>query len=77
MDIYIDLDGDTKANLAEVEKVLMKMVGLIKDPLVAGKELMVHLQVQGETIECFAEELLRVFSQAYPTEAPTSDILLQ
>ena len=37
---------------------------------------MVRSQVQGETVECFAEELSRLFSQAYPTEAATSDILL-
>ena len=77
MDIYIHLDDDTKADLAEVKKALMKKAGLIKDPLVAGKEFMVRSQVQGETVERFAEELLRLFSQAYPTEAPISDILLQ
>ena len=77
VDIYIDLDDDTKADLAEVKKALMKKAGLIKDPLVAEKEFMVHSQVQGETVERFAEELSRLFSQAYPTEAPISDILLQ
>lgn len=78
MDIFIDLDGVTKANLTEVEKALMKMVGLIEDSLISGKEFMVCLQVQGEIIiECFAEELLRLFSQAYLTEAPTFNILLQ
>ena len=69
VDIYIDLDNGTKADL--------KKAGLIKDPLVVGKEFIVHSQVQGEIVERFAEELLRLFSQAYPTEAPTSDILLQ
>lgn len=76
VDIYITLDKDTKADLAEVKKTLMKRAGLIKNPLVSGKEFMVHSQVQGETIERFAEELMELFSQAYPTEAPTSDILL-
>ena len=38
---------------------------------------MVRSQIQGETVECFAEELLRLFSQVYLTEAPTFDILLQ
>ena len=55
----------------------MKRAGLIKDPLVSGKEFMIWSQVQGETIERFAEELMELFSQAYPTEAPISDILLQ
>ena len=77
VDIYIDLDEATKEDLAEVKKALMKKAGLIKDPLVAGKEFMVRSQVQGETVEHFAEELSRLFSQAYPTEAPASDMLLQ
>ena len=38
---------------------------------------MVQSQVQGETIEHITEELMALFSQAYSTEAPTSDILLQ
>ena len=63
MDIYIDLDDDTKADLAEVKKALMKKAGLVKDPLVAGKEFMVRSQVQGETVERFAEELSRLFSR--------------
>ena len=32
VDIYIDLDDGTKADLAEVKKALMKKAGLIKDP---------------------------------------------
>ena len=55
----------------------MKKAGLIKNPLVAGKEFMVRSQLQGETVECFAKELLRLFSQAYLTEALTSNTLLQ
>ena len=63
VDIYITLDEDTKADLAEVKKALMKRAGLIKDPLVSGKEFMIRSQVQGETIEHFAEELMELFSQ--------------
>ena len=33
VDIYINLDDGTKADLAEVKKALMKKVGLVKDPL--------------------------------------------
>ena len=62
VNIYIDLNNETKADLAEVNKALMKKVGLIKDSLVAGKEFMVHSQLQGETMECFVEELSRLFS---------------
>ena len=38
---------------------------------------MVRSQLQGEIVKRFAEELLRLFSQAYPTEASMLDILLQ
>ena len=38
---------------------------------------MVHSQLQGETMERSAEELSRLFSQVYPMEASTLDILLQ
>jgi len=35
------------------------------------------VQRQGETAEKFAEELTKLFGQAYPTEVPMSEILLQ
>ena len=38
---------------------------------------MAYSQLQGETVDRFSEELAKLFSQAYPTEASTSDILLQ
>ena len=38
LDIYIELGEDTRADLAEVKKILMSKAGLTKDPLVAGKE---------------------------------------
>ena len=38
---------------------------------------MVRSQLQGETVEHFSEELAKLFSQGYPTEASTLDILLQ
>ena len=63
VDIYIDLNDETKATLAEVKKALMKKAGLIKDPLVVGKEFMVRSQLQGEIVERFSEELAKLFSQ--------------
>ena len=39
VDIYITLDEDTKTDLAEVKKALIKRAGLIKDPLVSGRNL--------------------------------------
>ena len=39
VDIYIDLNDETKATLAEVKKALMKKAGLIKDPWLQEKNL--------------------------------------
>ena len=38
VDIFIELDDDTRADLTALKKALMSKAGLIKDPLVAGKE---------------------------------------
>ena len=75
--IYIELSDTTRADLVEVRKALMSKAGLTKDPLVAGKEFIARTQQSGETINAFAENLKILFSQAYPSEAPTSGILLQ
>jgi len=77
VDIYIELSDTTRADLAEVKKALMSKAGLTKDPLVAGKEFIARSQRRDETVSTFAEDLKSLFSQAYPSEAPTSEILLQ
>ena len=77
MDIYIKLSDTIRADLAEVKKVLMSKAELTKDPLVADKEFIVQTQQSNKTVNTFADDLKLLFCQAYPSEAPTSGILLQ
>lgn len=37
VDIFIELDKETRVDLSVLKKVLMRKAGLTKDPLVAGK----------------------------------------
>lgn len=77
VDFYIELSEETRADLAELKKALMNKAGLLKDPLMAGKEFIARIQRDGETVDSFAENLKLLFKQAYPSEEPTSSILLQ
>ena len=43
----------------------MSKAGLTKDPLVAGKEFIVRVQWEDETVNTFAVDLKLLFSQAY------------
>ena len=76
VDIYIELSKETRGDLAEVKKVLMSKAGLTTDPLVARKELIARIQRDDEPVNTFASELNLLFGQAYPSEEPTSGILL-
>ena len=61
VDIYIELSEETRANLAEVKKALMSKAGLTKDPLVAGKEFITHIQQDHESVNTFAADLKLLF----------------
>ena len=77
VDIFVELDGETRADLTAVKKALMNKAGLIKDPLLAGKEFIARMQQEGETVSRFAGDLKSLFSQAYPAEDSASGIMLQ
>ena len=47
VDIFIELDDDTRADLMALKKALMSKARLIKDPLVAGKEFIARMQQEG------------------------------
>ena len=77
VDIFIELDDDTRADLTALKKALMSKAGLIKNPLVAAKEFITRMQQEGETVSRFAGDLKLLFSQAYLSENSTSGIMLQ
>ena len=77
VDYYVELDATTKADLKQLKTALMRKAGLAQDPLTAGKLFISHCQRPGEKAEDFAEQLKKLFKQAYPDEELTSGILLQ
>ena len=77
VDYFVELSDETKADLQAVKQALMKKAGLVKDPLLAGRLFITRDQGPSENVAEFAEELKKLFVQAYPAEALTSAILLQ
>ena len=53
------------------------MLGLLRDPLSAGKLFMTRHQLPGEKVNDFASELKKLFTESYPSEDMASAILLQ
>ena len=69
IDIYISLNNEITADLADVRKALMKKAGLVKDPLVAGKEFMVH-SVTRRDCRMFCRRAVEVIQPSIPTRSP-------
>ena len=74
---YVDLDAATKADLNLLRMALMKKVGLIQDPLTAGKLAISCCKWSGRKAADFADHLRKLFKQAYPDKDLTSGIPLQ
>ena len=77
VDYFVELDTTTKADLKQLKTALMTRAGLARDPLTAGKIFISRCQLPGEKAEDFANDLKKIFKQAYPEEELTSGILLQ
>ena len=73
----VDYFVKTKADLRAVKQALMQKSGLVKDPLLTGRLFITRDQGLTKKVAEFAEELKKLFIQAYPTEALMSAILLQ
>ena len=71
------LNSTIKADLKRLKTALMRKAGLAQDPLTAGKLFISRCQRSGEKAEDFADQLKKLFKQAYPNEELTSGILLQ
>jgi len=77
VDYYVDLSEESRASLNAIKKALMEKSGLAKDSLSAGRLFITRDQGAQEKVTDFADELKKLFVQAYPDEATTSAILLQ
>ena len=77
VDYYVELDEAIKASMKLLKTALMTRAGLIKDPLTAGKIFISRCQHANEKAEDFANDLRKLFKQAYPDEDVTSGILFQ
>ena len=77
VDLYVDLDAATKADLKLLKEAFMKKAGLAQDPLTAGKLFISRSQRSGEKSADFAMHLS--VEEAIPTGLPRGvvDILLQ
>ena len=77
VDIYMTIDDETRGDLQDLKKALMRHAGLLRDPLTAGQSFMSCRQGPGEKVSDFATDLKKLFVQSYPNEQITSAILLQ
>ena len=77
VDIYINIDEETRGNLQNLKKELMRQAGLVRDPLTAGQSFMSRRQGPSESVSDFAADLKKLFVESYPDEQTTSAILLQ
>ena len=73
----VDYYATSKVDLNLLKVVLMKKAGLTQDPLIVGKLLISLCKCSGENAVDFADNLKKLFKQAYPAEGLASGILLQ
>jgi len=77
VDIYMNVDEETRGDLKLLKKALMMHAGLMRDPLSAGQQFMTRHQLPNEKVNDYASDLKKLFTESYPSEAMTSAILLQ
>lgn len=73
----MELDDDTKGDLALLKDALQERAGTKEDPLLASKNFNQRTQGHDEEVADFAASLKKLFKSAYPREAMTSAVLLQ
>ena len=77
VDYYTEFDDDTKGDISKIRLALAKASGRVEDPLVAARTFVSRDQGPDERVEDFANDLKRLFKQAYPSEDSKSSVLLQ
>ena len=67
VEIFVDLEGEEKANIKTLKRALSARVGLTSDPLASARRFNDRKQELGEVSD-YAREFKRLYSQAYPRE---------
>ena len=77
IDIYLELEDDSKADMKTLRSALAEKAGLAKDALSAARAFMERTQRPEEKVADYASQLKKLFNEGYPDEAPTFKVLLQ
>ena len=77
IDFYVTLTTEERADVKSLRDALAAKAGIKKDPLSCAKSFSARDQGSGESVDHFASALRKLFALAYPTEDPTSFVLLQ
>lgn len=77
IDIYLELDDASKADMKTLKAALSEKSGLTKDYLSAAKAFMERTQGPDEKVADYASQLKKLFREGHSDEDLTSKVLLQ